>query len=169
MSFPDRVYFKTTASGEKVYVSKMLERLWPFGYSSVGDVTFGSAAYVARYHLKKVGSVVSDNHYVNPASGECLSPEYVTMSRRPGIASVWFDKFKSDVYPHDIRVIKGVDTKPARFYDSLYELVDPDGFKRIKLARVLAVRRDDNTDERLAVKEEVKLAQVRTLSSSLED
>lgn len=37
----------------RLYVSPSLQRLWPFGYSSVGDVTFESAAYVARYSLKK--------------------------------------------------------------------------------------------------------------------
>lgn len=142
--------------------------MWPFGYSSVGDLTFGSAAYVARYHLKKVGSIVSDDHYVNKVSGELLSPEYVTMSRRPGIGRGWYDKFKSDVFPHDVRVIKGVDTKPCKFYDSLYEVEDPVGFRRVKLLRCVGVDRKDNTEARLLVKEEVKLAQVRTLSCSLE-
>lgn len=142
--------------------------MWPFGYSSVGDLTFGSAAYVARYHLKKVGSIVSDDHYVNKVSGELLSPEYVTMSRRPGIGRGWYDKFKSDVFPHDVRVIKGVDTKPCKFYDSLYEAENPVGFRRVKLLRCVGVDREDNTEARLLVKEEVKLAQVRSLSSSLE-
>lgn len=173
--FVDRVYFKTTKSGEKIYTSKVLGSLWPFGYSSVGDVTFGSAAYVARYHLKKVGSVVSDNHYLDKSTGEMLSPEYVTMSRgcksrgTGGIARGWYDRFKSDVYPLDRRVILGVDTKPAKFYDLLYEGENPDGFKRVKLDRMLKVNRLDNTEERLLVKEEVKLAQVSLLSTSLED
>lgn len=173
--FDDRVFYKNTDSGEPIYTSKTLDGLWGFGYSSVADVTFGSAAYVARYHLKKVGGVVSDDHYVNPRTGECLSPEYVTMSRgckargTGGIGRGWYDKFKSDVYPNDIRVIKGVDTKPARFYDSLYELDDPEGFKRVKLARIRSVDRLDNVESRLAVKEEVKLAQIRSLSCSLGD
>lgn len=173
--FKDRVYFKTTASGEKIYRSAVLESLWPFGYSSVGDVTFGSAAYVARYHLKKVGSVVSDNHYLDKRTGEMLSPEYVTMSRGSksrgtgGIARGWYERFKSDVYPLDRRVINGVDTKPASFYDSLYELDEPDRFRELKLSRMRSVNREDNTEERLLVKEQVKSAQISSLKSSLED
>lgn len=169
--FPDRVYFGLTSSGEKIYRSVQLERVWPFGYSSVADLTFGSAAYVARYHLKKVGSVVSDNHYVNKKSGEVLSPEYVTMSRRPGIGAGWFKKFKSDVYPFDSRVIKGIDTKPCKYYDSLYEVSDPESFRDVKLERLVcaAAQKDDNTEDRLLVKEQVKLAQISNLRSSLED
>lgn len=166
--FVDKVFFKTTESGEKIYLSERLCKLWPFGYSSVGDVTFGSAAYVARYHLKKVGSVVSDNHYLDKRTGEMLTPEYITMSRRPGIAMNWFSKFRSDVYPHDIRVVNGVDTKPAKYYDRLYELENPEAFRRVKLSRMSDVRRSDNTEARLLVKEEVKLAQVRCLSTSKE-
>lgn len=168
-TFPDREYFKVTSSGEKVYRSALLDRIWGNGYTSVGEVTFGSAAYVARYHLKKVGSVVSDNHYVNPSSGEVLAPEYVTMSRRPGIGSGWYEKFKSDVYPRDSRVIKGVDTKPCKFYDSRYELDDPEGYRMLKLRRSRLVDLKDNTEDRLLVKEKVKAAQVASLKTSLED
>lgn len=173
--FPDRIYFKTSPAGEKIYTSKILNGLWGFGYTSVGDVTFGSAAYVARYHLKKVGSVVSDNHYTNPRTGEMLNPEYVTMSRGSksrgtgGLGKGWFQKYKSDVYPLDSRIIKGVDTKPCKFYDSLYEVSDPEIFRRVKLARMLSVNRSDNTESRLLVKEECKLSQIKLLSNSLED
>lgn len=167
-----------TKSGEKIYVSSQLDRLWGFGFSSVGDVTFGSAAYVARYHLKKVGSVVSDDHYIVRSTGEVLAPEYVTMSRgsgvadpdprfRGGIGKGWFEKFSSDVFPRDTRVIKGVDTKPCKFYDLLYEGLDPSGFRKVKLSRLVqaSALRDDNTPERLAVKEKVKMAQISQLKT----
>lgn len=156
-----------TKAKEKLYVSPLLDRLWGFGFASVGDVTFGSASYVARYHLKKVGSVVSDDHYVNPHTGEVLAPEYITMSRRPGIGSGWIEKYVSDVYPRDSRVIKGVDTKPCKFYDSRYEVQDPDGFREIKLDRMVkaSALQDDNTEDRLLVKEKVKLAQISQLKT----
>ncbi len=37
-----------------LYRSADLEKLWPYGYSSIGEVTFQSAAYVARYIMKKI-------------------------------------------------------------------------------------------------------------------
>lgn len=167
-----------TKAREPIYVSSQLDRLWGLGFASVGDVTFGSASYVARYHLKKVGSIVADDHYVNPVTGEVLAAEYVTMSRgagkddpdprfRGGIGKGWYEKFRSDVYPRDHRVIKGVDTKPCKFYDSLYEREDPAGFREVKLDRMVkaSALRDDNTEERLAVKEKVKLAQISILKT----
>ena len=39
--------------GHNVYRSAILEKLWPFGFSTIGAVTFESAAYVARYVMKK--------------------------------------------------------------------------------------------------------------------
>lgn len=177
VGFPDKVYFKTTPSGEKIYISEFLKSVWPYGFSSVGDVTFGSAGYVARYHLKKAGSLVSKDHYVDPKTGEMLPPEFVLMSRGSskrgtgGIAKGWYEKYKTDVYPRDCRVIRGVDTKPCKFYDKLYEAEDSSGFSSMKLDRMVnaSARLADNTEERLIVKEKVKLAQLASLKSSLEE
>lgn len=87
-----------------------------------------------------------------------------------GIGRAWFEKYQSDVFPADRRVIKGVDTKPARFYDSLYEKADPVGFGRVKCERVASASAnlEDNTPARLAMKEKVKLAQIQVLKNSKE-
>lgn len=90
------------------------------------------------------------------------------MSRRPGIGASWYDKFKSDMYPSDFRVMRGVKMKPARFYDARYELECPDVFKRLKSLRVGSVDLSDNTPERLAVKEFCKAESLKLLSRSLE-
>lgn len=177
MGFRDRTYLKHSRAGYPVYRSRFLESNWPFGFSSTTDVTFGAAAYVARYHLKKVNNIVEDDHFVNPRTGECLAPEYMTMSRGSfkrgtgGIGKGWFDKFYRDVYPRDVRVIKGLDTKPCKFYDSQYEKLDPESYAEVKLERMVcaSAAAGDNTDDRLLVKEKVKLAQLASLSTSLED
>ena len=51
--FPDRVEWMRTPVGSLLYRSAFLESLWPYGYSSVGELTFESAAYTARYIMKK--------------------------------------------------------------------------------------------------------------------
>jgi hypothetical protein len=61
--FADKKLWKTTDSKSKLYRSAELEKLWPYGFSSVGDVTFESAAYVARYIMKKVSGDASESHY----------------------------------------------------------------------------------------------------------
>ncbi len=100
--FPDKWLFDTR-EGVDLYRSPMLERLWPFGFSTIGEVTFESAAYVARYISKKINGELAPAHYarVDHKTGEMFSilPEYITMSLRPGIAGAWFDKFEGDVFP----------------------------------------------------------------------
>ena len=103
--FKDKKIY-TYRNGIPLYTSDSLSELWPFGFSSLGAVTFDSAAYVARYIMKKLHG----DHYheflkfvvlgrelniVDKNIGTVLLTrlqEYVTMSRRPGIAKEWFDR-----------------------------------------------------------------------------
>lgn len=61
-NFDDLTLWKVQ-NKQKLYRSKTLEELWPFGHSSVGTVTFESAAYVARYIMKKVTGEAAELHY----------------------------------------------------------------------------------------------------------
>ena len=161
--FPDRKYWCMNKPGtHKLYRSEMLERLWPFGHSYIGDVSFESAAYVARYVMKKV--VVSrddQDRLIMKDSGELLSPEYVTMSRRPGVGTAWYEKFKSDVYPYGNRVIRGKNMRPPKFYDKLYAIDDPVAFESLQFDRIKDIDIKDNTVVRLVVKEKVANARLK--------
>ncbi len=158
-----------------VYRSATLEQLWPFGFSTVGDVTFESAAYCARYVLKKVTGARADEHYkrVDLRTGEIVSvmPEFCRMSLKPGIGATWFAKYHSDVYS-DVKdgvPINGVRCKPPRYYDRLLEARDSDLFEYLQLQRYLKpINLEDQTDERLAVREKVALAKVKTYQRSLD-
>ena len=145
--FADKKFWKSN-NGFVLYRSAALEKLWPYGYSSVGSVSFESAAYVARYITKKITGDMADSHYLG------LVPEYVTMSRRPGIAREWFEKFKdTDVYSHDTVVLRNLKLRPPKYYDKLYDLENPEGFSRIKAKRVFkAISSADNSPERLLVR-----------------
>lgn len=83
VDFEDKKLLKSTAAGSKLYTSAILEKLWPFGYSSVGAVTQQSAAYVAQYTLGKVSTSTLD------ALG--LTPEFQGFSNRPRHWS-WMDR-----------------------------------------------------------------------------
>ena len=141
---------------------------WPFGYSSVGDVTFESAAYVARYVMKKITGDQKDEHYVDVRTGVVRQAEYTTMSRRPGIGSAWFDKFKADMYPFGTKVVRGVEVKAPRYYDSLYERSDPSGYQQLKRKRNSLINVLENTMSRLLVKEECTLNKISKLRRELE-
>lgn len=174
--FPDKYLWKVY-NGSKLYRSPILERLWPYGHSSIGDVTFQSAAYVARYVMKKVTGKGAEKYYAScPKTGEVFDrkSEYTTMSRRPGIGREWFEKFKNDVFPNDQVLIKSGDQykaiKPPRYYDNLFELSNPEDILRVKSVRKKNALKHsaDQTPERLKVKEICKLKQVELLKRNVE-
>jgi len=183
--FPDKQPLRTTDRGDHVYTSAALETLWGLGRTEIGSLTFESAAYVARYITKKVTGKAAEAHYtrLNLETGEIinLKPEYTTMSRKPGIGAPWLQKFSSDVYNYDKLVIRGGATiPPPRYYDNQYEVMNPEHYQKIKIKRETAdknvygtdenrIRRLDNTEQRLQVRETVKKATVNnSLNRQLE-
>lgn len=161
--------------GIRLYTSQSLSRLWPYGYNTIGEVTFESAAYCARYVTKKMYGEKADEHYtrVFPSTGEIVNiePEYTTMSRRPGIGKDWFKQYRDDVYPKDFVTVRGKKIKPPVFYDRMLEVEDPEYMEKIKMRRKRDAlkRSDDNTGLRLLEKEQVKKAQIGFLKRPLED
>lgn len=129
--FPDK-YVRSQRRGLPIFGSPSLEQLWPYGLSEIGSVTFESAAYVARYILKK---------QVHPSSNplEIREPEYLTMSRRPGIGRPWLDKYHTEVYPRDSVIVRGFPSKPPRFYDKAFEIA-PDAESAEIWAKIKAQR-----------------------------
>lgn len=174
VDFPDRVRFKKSADGSILYTSEILQRLWPAGFATVGDVTFESAAYVARYVMKKITGKPAKKHYETLVSetGEIIArlPEYTTMSLKPAIAKDWYSAFKDDAYPSDFIVLRGVKMKPPKYYDRLLEIEDPEARAAIKARRMeeALLRQGDSTTARLRAREKVKLAQISTLKRGIE-
>lgn len=172
--FPDKKFWKMSPSGSPLFLSAELQKLWEFGFSSIGNATFESAAYCARYSLKKINGRMAPDHYrvINPFSGEVidLKPEYSTMSRRPGVAKRWYDSFKYDIYPHDFVLVAGKKMKPPRFYDSLYELDHPEDYINLKQRRrVNSLKHiDNNSEERLIVRETCAKAKLSLFNRSVE-
>jgi hypothetical protein len=167
LDFDDKVIFKVT-NDIPVYTSEHLSGLWPHGFSTVGDVTFDSAAYVARYVMKKITGERAEAHYRHVDEfGEVhdRAPEYTTMSRRPGIGADWFKKFRSDVFPGDFVVVNGVKCRPPKFYDALYEHSDWSGRRKSRVSRKSRGRKRaaDNTPVRLRAHEKVAGARMTTL------
>ncbi len=139
-----------------LFRSPMLDETWGLGFATVGALTYKSAAYVARYVMKKVNGDPTAERYgrVDEKTGEVffVKPEYVTMSRRPGIGSEWFTKFKSDVYPSDEVVHEGKKFRPPRFYDSQLEADELDVYK-VRRRRAVANRVKDLSPDRLRSRE----------------
>lgn len=176
--FRDKKLHGYNANGDKIYTSDLLNELWGQGNCTLGDVTFQSAAYVARYVMKKRTGENAEKHYtvVHPLTGEVVvqAPEYVVMSRGGrtglgGIGSGWLAKFKSDVYPDDFIVLDGHKFKPPRWYDAVLERDDPKLHREMRRRRkiVARARAADNTPERLKVRHKVLKAKLSRLKREL--
>lgn len=163
--FPDKKLFFVN-HGFALYRSESLESLWPFGYSTIGNCTFETAAYVARYVLKKVNGDLADEHYCGK------EPEYVSMSRMPGIGHDWLLK-NPEIYNYDEVVIRnGIKCRPPAYYDKIFGELAPDFINDIKEKRkVKAIEQSEKNriPGRLEIKEQYKELQAKKLLRSYEE
>jgi len=153
------VPWREAKGGGHTYRSAELEDIWSLGHSEIGEVTFESAAYVARYVVKKVTGDAQWAHYerVNPLTGEVmqLEREYATMSRGSAIGKGWMEQYAGQVYPLDRVISRGREAKPPRAYDKMLEAVDPLEFAHVRADRARKIRLEDQSEERLEVRGKV--------------
>lgn len=192
--FEDKKFYKEV-NGNKLYISESLDKLWskeikefdiPYydrkdvyyyrrkyyvklGYCLIGDVTFQSACYIARYIMKKINGKMAEHYYrrVNELTGEVymLTQEYVSMSTMPGLGQTWFNKFKDDAYNFDHVVINGKKYKVPKYYDKMMEKENPFLLEDLKIKRKLKSykKKDDNTLKRLMTKYKVLISKITQL------
>lgn len=128
-NFDDDKIYVEESNGFSLYSSPTLDRIWGQGRAIIGDVTFESSAYVARYVMKKITGDEASEHYKGK------KPEFNTMSRRNGIGTKWIEQFLYDVYPHDYVIVDGKKRQPPKFFDAYYQKVDPNGYFKLKVKR----------------------------------
>lgn len=155
----------TQLPDNKYYTSKILNETWGKGNCIIGDCTFESAAYVARYCLKKVNGKAAEEHYRREDhNGEYqLVKEFAHMSLKDGIGLDWYKKYKSDVYPQDYVVVRGMKMKPPKYYDKKYKIDEPENAEWLEYEREKKAETQlwDNTEERLLVRETVAKAKIK--------
>jgi len=151
--FPDKVKYSENGNGDLIYSSKLLNEIWGLGDCKIGAVSFKSAAYVARYCIKKVdGEKRKQGHYlVYDADGLVHErvPEFAHMSRRPGIGASYFEKYGNEIKIHDSVIVDGREVPSIRYYDQKIEAQCPADMELIKAKRrANAVWRERQVDRR---------------------
>jgi hypothetical protein len=173
--FQDKEFLRTSKSGHILYSSKLLDTLWHNkGFANIGDVTFESAGYVARYCLKKQKG--KDYTFVDgydEETGEInkmhnLNPEFIGMSQ--GIGKTWYRCFKTDTYK-DYLETGGFKNKIPRYYDKQLEKENPELYAEIKLKREEKAKENEHeqTKKRRNSKHLVKQAQEKMLKRQFEE
>lgn len=180
----DRKAYRLSKAGHQIYTSETLDKLWGRGNCYIGNLTFQSAAYVARYIMKKQLGEAAWKRYgttIESFEGEAgtwhqrfhftLKPEYTTMSRKPGIGTKWIEQFHNEVYGQgrDEVLCNGHLVNPPKFYDTWFENYNPAGYRKLKARRRHNTKKHaaNNTPDRLIVREKVQLAQIKSLTRDL--
>lgn len=157
------------SEGNQIWRSPMLESeteygeaLWPHGFSWIGSVTWQSAAYVARYAMKKVNGDLAWERYgrdVDVETGECtmVEPEYIAMSRGGvaghGIGYGWYAKFFADCQKGFLTTERGTKHDVPGYYFAQMEKRDSELFTTLKRQRKEMAKRQVVDRKRLAAKE----------------
>ncbi len=174
LDFDDRVAH--SATNEIVtYTSETLEKIWGKGFCTVGELNYETAAYTARYVMKKITGMRAEAHYerMDATTGQIinLQPEYVTMSLKPGIGKTFYEKYKTDFYPRGECPVpgRGVYNKVPKYYEGLYGEEAPDTLEKIKKKRkkYLLANVDEYGTDRLITKYKVKKAALQHLKRTL--
>ncbi len=174
-AFSDQELFKDE-EGFYTYTSATLTKLWPFGFHTVQELNFETAAYTARYSLKKVTGKKADDHYLrcdDYGVAFWILPEYIRMStgrNKPcGIGAGFYEKFSDDIFPSDEVPVpgKGVVRKVPRYYQDILQTTDPTTLAAVKELRQIFIKahRADYTPERL--RDKYRCAEARLTTRTL--
>lgn len=157
--------------GDSVYQTRLTDRTWPYGFSSVGNVSWSACAYVSRYVQKKAYDLGSDS--LNEMLG--VNPEFSLMSRRPGLGRQYLDEHPDCLDYVSIPVSTDKGSKSVfipKYFVNTLELSDPDRYakimedrKRFASDRMLSELQatDLGASDYLKMKESKKLEQVKGL------
>lgn len=130
----DLKFYKRSEVGYNYYNSETLQKLWPYGYAVVGEATWETAAYTARYCMKKLDGELGKFYESNG-----IEKEFITMSRKPGIAKDWYSSH-NDYYATFSSSYVATDygnreITPIRYFDKLFDLEDPVRLQELKQSR----------------------------------
>lgn len=162
VDFSDKRKHSENGQGHILYRSNKLNELWGHGHCLTGQVTNQSAEYVARYCMKKVNGKMAEEHY------QGRKPEFITMSRRPGLGANFYEKYKDNLLARDFVTSKGKQAPVPKYYDRLLSKTDEETLAKIKTKRIqrasLPLVKYENTDERLKVRKECREAKLKQLN-----
>lgn len=114
------------------WMLQKLTNIWGMGHITIGRVTWESAAYVARYTLKKVKG--KDKLWYNMQG---MDEEFTTKSQ--GIGKGYFEMYKNKIYKTDsipiVNKNSGANVKPPKSFDRILREIDTDLYDQIKEQR----------------------------------
>lgn len=135
----DRYLWSTSKAGHAQYRSPTLEKVWPFGHSTISAFDPTTAEYTAGYITKSSRPKLE---WANVETGETgsLHREFLLASRKPALGLSWLRKYAQEVLDNDFVIINGTRHRvPPYFWLKLQEWAeetgDTEAVDRIKARR----------------------------------
>lgn len=120
--------------GYTYYSSDKFNDIWSNGHVVVADASWETAAYTARYVMKKIKGIGRSFY-----DEMCLQPEFVAMSRKPGIGLDWFNENKKcyAIFLREyLRSNNGMrEIGKIRYFDEKLDEMYPFDYEKIKADR----------------------------------
>jgi len=143
-----------------LYHSDHLDHIWGHGYCTIGNVSYSSASYVAKYTMK------NDSYHKELWDALGVERQFIRMSRRKGLGLNWLLKHHGDVYPSDELFINGQKMKSIRYFDRIYAEGNELLMHAMKKNRLQKIKMGSTTKKQLNVKKINKIAQLKTGSKN---
>lgn len=152
----DRTQEEPSRSGGLQFSHRDIGECWPYGRHTFSELNFETAAYVARYVLKKISGPFAQAIY------EGREPEFQNSSN--GLGREHVETWKDDVYGNDkvVLPLRGEFTPPP-YYDRVLEKIDPGLFEKIKKKRQEAHEEMTSSEWFEHVNRRLREGKVRTL------
>lgn len=178
LPIPDKKFSHYNKTGNPVYTSDILNKIWGKGIVGINDVTYESCAYVARYVMKKVKGKEAVEELEASGKVNC----FTRMSRNPGIGKNYYDENAEKIYECDEVWLKNkygpLKCKPPRYFDKLYDIDNPEEMSKIKEQRQSIAKMSEETRlqesngedklQYLARMEKIKLDKIKRLKRGLD-
>ena len=117
----DLVQYTKTQYGDILFTSDTINNIWKKGQVWIGNATWESICYVARYVTKKLYGAEAE--YYKTFN---IVPEFLVCSRRPGIGRLYYEDHKNDLFTRSkyfFPTHNGVGAAvPSRYFSNLFEV-----------------------------------------------
>ena len=142
--------------------SHEIEKYWDKGMIDIGEVEFASAAYVARYCMKKITDNTDKRIYWENGK----HPEFVRMSRRPGIGSDYFEEHYEAIYKNDEMIFKNyhgetITVKPPKAWDKKMKELHPEWWFNIQRSRKEGAERSRKLIEQMTDMTDLQMLEMK--------
>lgn len=134
--------------------SDTLREIWGKGLTEIGELTFDSISYTAKYAAKRNRI---DEESLRHNLG--IEPEFLHMSRGGrtgrGIGYNWWQQYGRELRDHDTCILNGHEVGVPTYYDRLNEVQEPATFQKLKAHRKARIDPNEERSSRLLARQTV--------------